>query len=98
MKLCSQHATGRFVASRTWAGFCCTGARQEVEIDGHTYAARDQAAYDSARTAWLEERGHGVIRFYAEEVERNLEGVLEMMRGACEAGEAGGNCSDGDCG
>jgi len=44
-----------------------------IEIDGDTHAAPDQAAYDSARTAWLEERGFDVIRFQAGEVDRNLE-------------------------
>jgi very-short-patch-repair endonuclease len=56
-----------------------------IEIDGDTHAAPDQAAYDSARTAWLEERGYKVIRFQAGEVGRNLEGVLEAIRRACEA-------------
>ena len=61
-----------------------------IEIDGDTHAAPDQAAYDSTRTAWLEERGYKVIRFQAGEVDRNLEGVLEAIRRACEARTAGG--------
>ena len=59
-------------------------------IDGDTHAAPDQAACDSARTAWLAERCYKVIRFHAREVDRNLEGVLDVIRRACEARAAGG--------
>ena len=68
----------------------CSGARLAIEIDGDTHAAPDQAAYDSARTAWLGERGYKVIRFHASEAERDLAGVLEAIRRACEARTPGG--------
>jgi len=29
-----------------------------IEIDGDAHAVPGQAAYDAARTAWLEERGY----------------------------------------
>jgi very-short-patch-repair endonuclease len=80
-----QHPIGRFIGD-----FYCAEARLLIEIDGDTHAAPDQAAYDSTRTAWLEERGYKVIRFQAGEVDRNLEGVLETIRRACEARAAGG--------
>jgi very-short-patch-repair endonuclease len=56
-----------------------------IEIGGDAHAAPGQAAYDAARTAWLEERGYHVIRFDAREVGRNLAGVVEAIRAACEA-------------
>jgi very-short-patch-repair endonuclease len=80
-----QRPIGRFIVD-----FWCAEAKLVIEIDGDTHAAPDQAAYDSARTAWLEERGYKVIRFQAGEVDRNLEGVLEAIRRACEARTAGG--------
>jgi very-short-patch-repair endonuclease len=80
-----QHPMGRFITD-----FYCAEARLVIEIDGDTHAAPDQAAYDSARTAWLEERGYKVVRFQAWEVDRNLEGVLEAIRRACEARSAVG--------
>ena len=43
----------------------------------------------SSLCRWLEGRGYQVIRFRAGQVERNLEGVLEMIRAACEAKAAG---------
>ena len=79
-KIRRQHPIGRFIAD-----FYCAEARLVIEIDGDTHAAPDQAAYDSARTAWLEERGYKVIRFQAGEVDRNLQGVLRRIKEACEA-------------
>ena len=83
-KIRRQHAIGRFIVD-----FYCAEARLAIEIDGDTHAARDQAIYDSARTSWLRERGHKVIRFEAGEVGRSLASVLEAMRAACEAGAQG---------
>ena len=68
----------------------CAEARLAIEIDGGTHATPDQAAYDGARTAWLEEPGYLVIRFQTKEVESNLENVREAIRVACEARAAGG--------
>ena len=82
-KIRRQHAIGRFIVD-----FYCAEARLVIEIDGDAHAVPGQAAYDAARTAWLEERGYKVIRFEAGEVGRNLAGVLEAIRGACEAGAA----------
>ncbi len=79
-KIRRQHPIGRFILD-----FYCAEAKLAIEIDGDAHAAADQAAYDSTRTAWLEERGYRVIRFAASEVGRNLAGVLGAIRAACEA-------------
>lgn len=75
-----QHPIGRFITD-----FYCVEAKLAIEIDGDTHSAPDQAAYDAARTAWLAERGYAVIRFDAREVGRNLAGVVDAIRAACEA-------------
>jgi len=74
-----QHPIGRLLAD-------CQSmeATRIIEIDGDAHAEPDHAAYDAERTAWLAERGYEVIRFQAGEVDRNLEGLLEAIRGACE--------------
>jgi very-short-patch-repair endonuclease len=71
---------GRFILD-----FYCAEAKLAIEIDGDAHEAPDQAAYDAARTAWLEERGCDVIRFDAQEVGRDLAAVVEATRTACEA-------------
>jgi len=59
-KIRRQYPVGRFISD-----FYCAEAKLVIEIDGDTHAAPDQAAYDAARTAWLEARGYKVIRFAA---------------------------------
>jgi very-short-patch-repair endonuclease len=88
-KIRRQHPIGRFILD-----FYCAEAKLAIEIDGDAHAAPDQAAYDSARTSWLEERGYRVIRFEAAEVGRNLSGVVDAIRAACRA-RAKGPSNDG---
>ena len=77
-KIRRQHPIGRFIAD-----FYCAEARLAIEIDGDTHAAPDQGAYDSTRTAWLEERGYRVLRFQARDVDHDLDAVLQAIREAC---------------
>jgi very-short-patch-repair endonuclease len=57
--------------------FACLAERLLIEIDGGQHAA--QAEQDARRTAWLEQRGFRVIRFWNNDVLGNTEGVLEMI-------------------
>jgi len=75
-----QHPIGRFIAD-----FYCAEAKLVIEIDGDTHAAPDQAAYDSTRTARLEERGYRVLRFQAREVDKDLRAVVQATHEGCEA-------------
>ena len=84
-KIRRQHPIDRFVAD-----FYCAEARLVIEIDGYSHALSDQADYDAARTRWLEEREYKVIRFTAQQVEEDLAGVVDGIRGACEE-RAGSN-------
>jgi very-short-patch-repair endonuclease len=49
-----------------------------VELDGGQHAERQEA--DQGRTDFLEQQGYRVIRFWNDEVFKNLEGVLEIIR------------------
>jgi very-short-patch-repair endonuclease len=82
-KIRRQHPIDRFIAD-----FYCAEAKLVIEIDGDAHVAEDQAAYDGARSKWLEERGYRVIRFGAGQVEEDLEGVVEGIRRACEGRES----------
>jgi very-short-patch-repair endonuclease len=79
VKIRRQHPIGHFIAD-----FYCASARLVIEIDGDTHAEPDQAEYDAARTRWLEERGYRVIRFSNNDVHANIEGVLGVIKAACE--------------
>jgi len=59
------------------ADFFCPAAKLIVELDGGQHSVDENAAYDAARTRWLEDRGYRVLRFTNGEV---LKGhVLEAI-------------------
>jgi very-short-patch-repair endonuclease len=80
-KIRRQQPMGRFILD-----FYCADAKLAIEIDGDVHARPDQALNDSARTAWLEERGYAVIRFDAQDVDDSLPAVLRAIGAACEMG------------
>ena len=49
-----------------------------IEIDGGQHA--DQVEYDQHRDAWLRSQGFTILRFWNNEVQGQLEGVLEQIR------------------
>ena len=71
-KFCRQMPVGPFVCD-----FLCREARLAIEVDGgqHCESKRDQS-----RTAFLEREGFRVIRFWNNEVQGNIEGVVEAIR------------------
>lgn len=66
-----QHPVSPFVVD-----FACVGARVVVEVDGAEHGRVERAAADLERDAMLARDGWVVVRFRAEDVMRNLEGVL----------------------
>jgi very-short-patch-repair endonuclease len=63
--------------------FACLSERLLIEIDGGQHAS--QIAQDERRTAWLEERGFRVMRFWNNDVLGNTAGVLETIIAAMAA-------------
>lgn len=64
-----QHAIGPFITD-----FCCVKQKLVIELDGGQHL--EQAEYDSARTKYLQSRGYRVLRFWNNDVENNIEGVI----------------------
>ena len=60
--------------------FVCHSARLVVEIDGDTHDFEERLRHDQRRDAWLATRGFVVKRFTNDEVLKNLEGVLIVIR------------------
>jgi len=48
-----------------------------IELDGSQHL--EQEEYDAERTAFLESKGYRVLRFYNNEVMKNIEKVLEVI-------------------
>jgi crossover junction endodeoxyribonuclease RuvC len=57
--------------------------RLVIELDGGQHA--EQVQYDERRTRMLEQAGFRVLRFWNNDVNENLEGVLETIRTALSA-------------
>ena len=57
--------------------FCCRRLKLIIELDGEQHA--EQGLYDEKRTNYLASEGYRVIRFWNDEVLRNIDGVLEAI-------------------
>ena len=62
--------------------FYCHEAALAIELDGDGHASSDQAAYDDERTKVLQGAGIKVLRFWNNDLLRNLEAVLESIHAA----------------
>jgi len=89
-KMLWQHLRGRSLEGhkfrrQVWIGpyiadFLCNEAALVVELDGSQHA--DSADYDAARSAYLEERGFRVLRFWNNDVLGDIDAVLIAIRAA----------------
>ena len=57
--------------------FVCLEKRLIVELDGGQHS--EQIVYDSERTEWLEAQGFRVLRFWNNEVLKEIEVVKEVI-------------------
>lgn len=72
LKFRRQHPIGPFVVD-----FACLGRRLLIELDGGQHA--ESGGYDAERTRWLERQGYRVLRFWNNDVQANLKGVLQSI-------------------
>lgn len=72
-----QYVIGQYIVD-----FVCLEAKLIVELDGGHHANREQLAYDDVRTQFLQALEFRVLRFWNEEVEKDLDGVLERIEKA----------------
>jgi very-short-patch-repair endonuclease len=69
-----QHPVGPYIVD-----FYCPAAKLIVELDGAQHGEDKAAAYDAARTKWLEARGFHVLRIWNHEFFENPDEVLERI-------------------
>ena len=67
-----QQPLGRYIVD-----FVCLQKRLIIELDGGQHA--QQADYDKERDGWLRDQGFVVLRFWNNDVLRNIDGVLERI-------------------
>ncbi|HMD89139.1 MAG TPA: endonuclease domain-containing protein [Anaerolineaceae bacterium] len=67
-----QHAIGPYIVD-----FCAPRQKLVIELDGGQHL--DQQEYDLERTAFLKSKGYRVLRFWNDEVLKNLDGVAQAI-------------------
>jgi len=65
-----------------FADFVCMRFKLVVEVDGGQHAERPE--YDAMRTAYMEDRGFRVLRFWNNEVLGDIDAVLDSILRAVE--------------
>ncbi|HEY4542624.1 MAG TPA: endonuclease domain-containing protein [Noviherbaspirillum sp.] len=73
-----QHPIGPYIAD-----FACVEQLLIVELDGGQH--QEQIEYDDRRTAFLQQQGWKVLRFWNNDVMSNLDGVLSSIVTAFES-------------
>jgi very-short-patch-repair endonuclease len=67
-----QHPIDKYIVD-----FFCPSANLIVELDGSQHV--EQKEYDDKRTAFLQVKGYKVLRFWNNDVNGNIEGVIEKI-------------------
>ncbi len=75
LKFRRQHPVPPYIAD-----FCCEEKRLIIELDGGQHSPE----IDKARTAFLEQKGYGILRFWNNELFDNIEGVLHVIQSHAE--------------
>ena len=68
-----QHAIGNYVFD-----FCAPRRKLIIELDGSQHL--EQKEYDTERTEFLKSRGYKVLRFWNNEVLKNLDSVIREIQ------------------
>ncbi len=73
-----QHAIGNYIPD-----FCCIKKKLIIELDGSQHI--DQTEYDAERTKYFESLGYKVIRFWNNDVMKDINGVIRVIQFAMES-------------
>jgi len=72
MKFFRQYSVGRYILD-----FYCPAVRLAIEVDGSQHI---ENVHDATRTEFLRKENISVLRFWNNEVLRNLSGVYQKIR------------------
>ena len=77
VKFRRQHALGNYIVD-----FCCIEKKLIIEFDGSQHL--DLQEYDEVRTQYLESLGYRVLRFWNNQVMKDINGVILAIEYALE--------------
>jgi very-short-patch-repair endonuclease len=64
------------------ADFACMAARLLIEIDGSQHGEDRKKVHDETRARWLEKEGYRVLRFWNNDITKNIDGVMDAVYAA----------------
>jgi very-short-patch-repair endonuclease len=68
----NQHAIGNYIVD-----FCAPRRKLIIEVDGGQHI--NQQGYDEQRTALLQSKGYKILRFWNNDILKNLDGVMQVI-------------------
>ena len=71
LKFKRQYGLGKYIVD-----FICIEKKLIIELDGRQHKEKNQEEYDAERTMFLEKLGYKVLRFWNNEINDNLSGVM----------------------
>ena len=72
-----QHAIGNYIVD-----FCAPRRKLIIEVNGNQHV--EQEEYDLGRTAWLESKGYRILRFWNDDVIKDINAVMGVIWEALE--------------
>lgn len=72
-----QYPIGNYIVD-----FVCRSEKIIIEIDGGQHNELETIEYDKKRTEFLESKGYRVIRFWNNDIDKNLLGVYRILQTA----------------
>ena len=69
-----QHPIGDYIVD-----FICRSQKLIIELDGGQHNIDENIKYDKKRTEFLESLGFKVIRFWNNDIDNNIEGVIKFI-------------------
>ena len=74
-----QHGIEKYVVD-----FYCPKVKLIVELDGSGHLTPQKIREDKERDKILKELGYHILRFYNNDIDENLEGVLKIISDSCK--------------
>ena len=79
LPLANSHFRRQAAIGPYFADFASHKCRLVIEVDGGGHNEAPQIAADEARTAFLKSRGYRVLRFWNNEVLKEIDGVMTLI-------------------
>jgi very-short-patch-repair endonuclease len=65
--------------------FSCRDKQVIIEADGGQHSEKSISTYDQQKQSYAEKQSYKVLRFWNNEIDKNIQGVLTKIKEACGA-------------